>query len=55
MSELGNGEVDFGLRLSPLRETPTASIGRKHWASGLKVLVTSRSARVSSWLSELSE
>lgn len=48
LSELGNGDVDFGLRLSPPRDVPTASMGLKHWASGLKVLVTSRSAELSS-------
>lgn len=53
--EAGKGEVDLGLRLRPLSEVPTASMGLKHCASGLKVLVTSRSAELSSWGSALSE
>ena len=53
--ELENGEVDFGLRLRPLKDVLTASIGLKHCASGLKVLVTSRSAEVSSCGSPVSE
>lgn len=48
------GEV-FGLRLSALRFVLTASIGRKHCASGLNVFVTSRSADESSWWSFDSE
>lgn len=40
--------VVFGLRQSWLRLLLTASIGRKHCASGLNVFVTSRSAQVSS-------
>lgn len=45
----------FGLKLSPERLLLTASIGRKHWASGLNVFVTSRSAEQSSWWSFDSE
>lgn len=48
------GDV-IGLRQSWLRLLLTASIGRKHCASGLNVLVTSRSAHVSSWRSLDSE
>lgn len=54
-NELGNGDVDLGLRLSPPSDVPTASIGLKHWASGLNVLVTSRSAELSSCGSPVSE
>lgn len=45
-----NGEVDLfvGMRESPPRLVPTVSIGRKHCASGLNVLVTSLSAELSS-------
>lgn len=42
------GDV-FGLKLKPLKLLLTASIGRKHCASGLNVFVTSRSADKSSW------
>lgn len=48
------GDV-FGLKLKLLRFVLTASIGRKHWASGLNVFVTSRSADESSWWSFDSE
>ena len=50
----GYGEPDFGDRVRLPRDEPTASIGRKHCASGLNVLVTSRSAE-SSWGSAASE
>lgn len=49
-----NGVIDFGERLRLLKLQPTDSMGLKHWASGLKVLVTSRSAEFSSWGSPLS-
>ena len=43
------GDEDLlGDKLRPPSVEPTASIGLKHWASGLKVLVTSRSAEESS-------
>lgn len=48
------GEV-LGLKLSPFMLELTASIGRKHWASGLKVLVTSWSVDESSVRSLFSE
>lgn len=41
------GEL-FGLNVKPLKPELIISIGRKHWASGLKVEVTSRSALLSS-------
>lgn len=37
---------DFGLKDNTLMDELTDSIGRKHWASGLNVFVTSRSADV---------
>lgn len=41
------GEL-FGLKVNPFKDELIISIGRKHWASGLKVEVTSRSALLSS-------
>lgn len=38
----------FGLNVSPFKDELNISIGRKHCASGLKVVVTSRSALLSS-------
>lgn len=48
------GVIDLGERLRLLRLQLTDSIGLKHCASGLKVLVTSRSAEFSSCGSLLS-
>lgn len=45
----------FGLNDKPFSELLTASIGWKHWASGLNVLVTSRSAFSSERKSLISE
>lgn len=46
------GDASFGdplgLNVSPFKDEPMISIGRKHCASGLKVVVTSRSALLSS-------
>lgn len=41
------GEL-FGLNVKPFKDELRISMGRKHWASGLKVVVTSRSALLSS-------
>lgn len=38
----------FGLKVIPFNDELNISIGRKHCASGLKVVVTSRSALLSS-------
>jgi len=38
----------FGLNVKPFKDELNISIGRKHWASGLNVDVTSRSALLSS-------
>ena len=38
----------FGLKVIPFKDELNISIGRKHCASGLKVVVTSRSALLSS-------
>lgn len=38
----------FGLNVKPFNDEFNISIGRKHWASGLNVVVTSRSALLSS-------
>lgn len=49
-----NGVMLLGDRLRLFMLELTDSMGRKHCASGLKVLVTSRSAEFSSWGSALS-
>jgi hypothetical protein len=50
VDEIGDESLGepFGLNVKPFNDELRISIGRKHCASGLKVVVTSRSALLSS-------